>query len=181
MLLMQIWIAIPNFLLGLLFIFIFSVNWAFFPGSGFPGWDGDMRLALSALVLPALVLALPQAAILSRILRSSLLDILSEDYIRTARAKGLSPLSTLLKHALKNALPPVLTIIGLQFSFLVSGAIVVETVFSLSGLGRLMVQALNNRDLIVVESVGLLLVSSVILVSYLVDFILIALDPRLRT
>ncbi|MDR1828070.1 MAG: ABC transporter permease [Methylobacteriaceae bacterium] len=177
---MQVWVAVPSFLLGLIFIFGFSVSLRLFPGSGFPGWEEGAELGLKALVLPAFVLALPQSAILSRVLRSSLLDVLSEDYIRTARAKGLSRFKTVWSHAIRNSLPPVLTILGLQFSFLVGGAIVVESVFSLPGIGRLMIQALNQRDLVVVESVGLLLVAGVILVSFLVDFIMLAVDPRLR-
>ncbi len=177
---MQFGVAIPNFLLGLLFIFLFSVNLQWFSGSGFPGWEAGLFHGLSALLLPAFVLALPQVAILSRALRSSLLDVLSEDFIRTARAKGLSRFQTILHHAFKNALPPVLTLMGLQFSFLIGGTIVIENVFALSGIGRLVIQALNNRDLIVVESVSLLLVAGVVLVSFLIDLIVMLMDPRLR-
>ncbi|MGY9046887.1 MAG: ABC transporter permease, partial [Rhodobacterales bacterium] len=129
----------------------------------------------------AVALALPQAAILTRVLRSALLDTLDEDYIRTARAKGLSRRQTLWRHALRNALIPVLTIIGLQFSFLLAGAIIIEQVFYLPGLGRLIFQSISQRDLIVVESVVMLLVFAVILVNFLVDLAYALVDPRLRS
>ncbi|MYK31701.1 MAG: ABC transporter permease, partial [Boseongicola sp. SB0670_bin_30] len=124
---------------------------------------------------------LPQASILARVMRSSLLDTLSEDYIRTARAKGLTGRQALRRHALRNALIPVLTIIGLQFSFLLAGAIIIENVFFLPGLGRLVFQAISQRDLIVVESVVMLLVFAVIIVNFLVDLAYAWVDPRLRS
>ena len=130
--------------------------------------------------MPAIALALPQAAILSRIMRSALIETLGEDYIRTARAKGLSAWQTIWRHALRNALIPVLTIIGLQFSFLLAGAIIIEQVFYLPGLGRLVFQAITQRDLIVVESVVMLLVSAVILINFIVDIAYMLADPRLR-
>ena len=130
--------------------------------------------------LPALSLALPQAAILSRVMRSSLLDVLSEDYIRTARAKGLNKRQSLWGHALRNAMIPVLTIIGLQFAFLMAGSIIIEQVFFLPGLGRLVFQAISQRDLIVVESVVMILVFAVIIVNFIVDLSYAAVDPRLR-
>ncbi len=133
-----------------------------------------------ALTLPAIALALPQAAILARVMRSALLETLGEDYMRTARAKGLTRRQALWRHALRNALIPVLTIIGLQFSFLLAGAIIIENVFYLPGLGRLIFQAITQRDLIVVESVVMLLVFAVILVNFLVDLAYAAVDPRLR-
>ncbi|MFZ1726854.1 MAG: ABC transporter permease, partial [Albidovulum sp.] len=130
--------------------------------------------------LPAVALALPQAAILARVLRSALIETLDQDYIRTARAKGLTPRQTLLRHALRNAMIPVLTILGMQFSFLLAGAIIIENVFYLPGLGRLIFQAITQRDLIVVESVVMILVFAVILVTFLVDLAYAAIDPRLR-
>ena len=136
--------------------------------------------ALKALTLPAIALALPQASILARVMRSALLDTLGEDFIRTARAKGLTRGQALRRHALRNALIPVLTIIGLQFSFLLAGAIIIENVFFLPGLGRLVFQAISQRDLIVVESVVMLLVFAVILVTFVVDLAYAAVDPRLR-
>ena len=135
---------------------------------------------IKALTLPAVALALPQASILARVMRSSLLDTLSEDYIRSARAKGLSQRQVMWRHALRNAMIPVLTIIGLQFSFLLAGAIIIENVFFLPGLGRLVFQAITQRDLIVVESVVMLLVFAVVLVNFLVDLAYAWVDPRLR-
>ncbi|MGB5068300.1 MAG: ABC transporter permease, partial [Albidovulum sp.] len=117
---------------------------------------------------------------LARVLRSALIETLDQDYIRTARAKGLTPRQTLLRHALRNAMIPVLTILGMQFSFLLAGAIIIENVFYLPGLGRLIFQAITQRDLIVVESVVMILVFAVILVTFLVDLAYAAIDPRLR-
>ena len=135
----------------------------------------------NSLGLPAIALALPQAAILARVMRSSLLDMLGEDFVRTARAKGLSRRQALWRHALRNAMIPVLTIIGLQFSFLLAGGIIIEQVFFLPGLGRLIFQAISSRDLIVVESVVMLLVFAVIVVNFAVDLAYAFVDPRLRT
>jgi peptide/nickel transport system permease protein len=135
---------------------------------------------LKSLTLPAIALALPQASILARVMRSALLDSLNEDYVRTARAKGLSRGQALWRHALRNALIPVLTIIGLQFAFLMAGAIIIENVFYLPGLGRLVFQAISARDLIVVESVVMLLVFAVVVVNFLVDIAYALVDPRLR-
>ena len=137
--------------------------------------------AMKALTLPAVALALPQASILARVMRSSLLDTLGEDYVRTARAKGLTTRQVLWRHALRNALIPVLTIIGLQFSFLMAGAIIIENVFSLPGLGRLVFQAITQRDLIVVQNVVVVLVFAVVAVTFLIDVAYRIVDPRLRS
>ncbi len=176
----QIGVAIPNFWFAMLLVLVFAIHWRWFPSGGFPGWSGGAFDALKALTLPAIALALPQAAILARVLRSSLLDTLGQDYIRTARAKGLSPRATLWKHALRNAMIPVLTIVGLQFSFLLAGAIIIENVFYLPGLGRLIFQAISSRDLVVVESVVMLLVFAVVVVTFVVDLAYAWIDPRLR-
>ncbi|MDC1272126.1 ABC transporter permease, partial [Planktomarina temperata] len=165
----QLGVAIPNFWFAILMVILFAINLRWFSAGGFPGWDAGIFLAMKALTLPAIALALPQASILSRVMRSSLLDTLSEDYMRTARAKGLTRRQVLWRHALRNAMIPVLTIIGLQFSFLLAGAIIIENVFFLPGLGRLVFQAITQRDLIVVESVVMLLVFAVILVNFFVD------------
>lgn len=177
----QLGIAIPNFWFAMLMVLVFAINLRWFSAGGFPGWDAGFWAAIKALTLPALALALPQASILSRVMRSSLLDTLSEDYVRTARAKGLSRRQVMWRHALRNALIPVLTIIGLQFSFLLAGAIIIENVFFLPGLGRLVFQAITQRDLIVVESVVMLLVFAVIVVNFLVDLAYAWVDPRLRS
>ena len=175
----QVGLALPNFWFAMLLVLLFSITLRWFSAGGFPGWQEPL-LALKALTLPAVALALPQASILARVMRSSLLDTLGEDYIRSARAKGLSQGQTLWRHALRNALIPVLTIIGLQFSFLLAGAIIIENVFFLPGLGRLVFQGITSRDLIVVKSVVMLLVFAVILVTFLVDITYALVDPRLR-
>ena len=176
----QLGIAIPNFWFAMLMVLVFAVNLRWFSAGGFPGWDAGFPAAMKALTLPAVALALPQASILSRVMRASLLDTLCEDYVRTARAKGLTHRQVMWRHALRNALIPVLTIIGLQFSFLLAGAIIIENVFFLPGLGRLVFQAITQRDLIVVESVVMLLVFAVIVVNFLVDLAYAWVDPRLR-
>jgi peptide/nickel transport system permease protein len=175
----QLGIAIPNFWFGMLLVLVFAVNLRWFSAGGFPGWEEPL-LALKSLLLPSVALALPQAAILARVMRSALIETLAQDYMRTARAKGLSRRQALLRHALRNALIPVLTIIGLQFSFLLAGAIIIENVFFLPGLGRLIFQGITQRDLVVVESVTMLLVFAVIVVTFLVDIAYAIADPRLR-
>lgn len=175
----QLGIAIPNFWFGMLLVLVFAVNLRWFSAGGFPGWEEPLQ-ALKSLLLPSVALALPQAAILARVMRSALIETLAQDYMRTARAKGLSRRQALLRHALRNALIPVLTIIGLQFSFLLAGAIIIENVFFLPGLGRLIFQGITQRDLVVVESVTMLLVFAVIVVTFLVDIAYAIADPRLR-
>ncbi|MCK0120669.1 ABC transporter permease [Loktanella sp. F6476L] len=177
----QLGVAIPNFWFAMIMVLIFAINLRWFSAGGFPGWDKGFWGGMKALTLPAISLALPQAAILARVMRSSLLDMLGEDFMRTARAKGLSQRRALWKHGVRNALIPVLTIIGLQFSFLLAGGIIIEQVFFLPGLGRLIFQAISARDLIVVESVVMLLVFVVIVVNFVVDIAYAAVDPRLRT
>ena len=176
----QLGVAVPNFWFAMLLVLLFALKLRWFSAGGFPGWDDPLQ-GLKALTLPAVALALPQAAILARVMRSALIDILHEDFIRTARAKGLSRRQALWRHGVRNALIPVLTIIGLQFSFLLAGAIIIEQVFFLPGLGRLIFQAITQRDLIVVESVVMLLVFAVIVVTFVTDLAYAAVDPRLRS
>lgn len=176
----QIGIALPNFWLAMLLILFFSINLGWFSAGGFPGWENGFWPAFQSLLLPAVALAAPQAAILARVLRSALLDTLNQDYIRTARAKGLSLNQAVWRHALRNALIPVLTILGLQFPFLLAGGIIIENVFALPGLGRLVFQAITQRDLIVVQGVVVVLVFAVVLVSFLIDLAYVLVDPRLR-
>lgn len=176
----QVGLAIPNFWFAMILVLIFSINLQWFSAGGFYGWDSGFFLGLKSLILPAISLALPQAAILCRVIRSSIINTLTEDYIRTARAKGLSMRQVIPKHALRNALIPVLTILGLQFSFLLAGAIIIENVFFLPGLGRLIFQAITQRDLIIVESVVMILIFSVIVVNFFVDLLYLIVDPRLR-
>ncbi len=177
----QIGVSIPNFWFALLLVYLFAVWLRLVPAGGFPGWGGGTWPALKALILPAVALALPQAAILARVTRSAMLEVLGEDYIRTARAKGMPRRTVLWRHALRNAMIPVLTIMGLQFAFLLAGTIIIENVFYLPGLGRLVFQAISQRDLIVVEGVVMALVASVILVNLVVDILYAVIDPRMRT
>ena len=176
----QMGIAVPNFWFAMLLVLFFAINLRWFSAGGFSGWDAGFWYGIKSLTLPAIALALTQASILARVMRSALIDTLSQDYIRTARAKGLSQRRVLIKHALRNAMIPVLTILGLQFSFLLAGAIIIENVFFLPGLGRLIFQAIIQRDLIVVDSVVMLMVFAVIVVNFLVDLTYAMVDPRLR-
>src|SRR3569623_1977885 len=176
----QFGVAVPNFWFAIILVNIFAVILHWVSAGGFPGWDMGGGTGLRALILPSIALALPQASILARVMRSALLDTLEEDYIRTARARGLSRSATLWRHAVRNALIPVLTIVGLQFAFLLAGGIIIENVFFLPGLGRLIFQGITQRDLIVVKSVVMLLVFAVILVNFLVDMSYLLVDPRLR-
>jgi peptide/nickel transport system permease protein len=180
----QIGIAIPNFWFAILLVFIFAVQLQWFSAGGFPGWSaedgGGIGPALKALVLPAVSLAVVQAAILARITRSALLDVLREDFVRTARAKGLSRRAVLWRHVLRNAFAPVLTVMGLQFANLLTGTIVVENVFSLPGLGRLIFQAIANRDIVLVQNIVMLLAAAVIVINFVVDVLYVVIDPRLK-
>ena len=177
----QLGIALPNFWFALLLIAVFAVQLDWLPAGGFVGWDAGFAQGMLALTLPAISLALPQATILFRITRASLLEVASQDYIRAARAKGLTLPTALIKHGLRNALIPVVTIMGMQCAFLIAGAIIIENVFALPGLGRLVVQAIGQRDLIVIEAVILMLVLLVVGISFLVDILYLIIDPRLKT
>jgi peptide/nickel transport system permease protein len=176
----QLALAIPNFWLGLLLILSFAVQWRLFPAGGFAGWENGIGQGLRSLLLPALSLSLAQSAILLRITRAALLDTLSEPYMRTARAKGLSRAQSLWRHALPNTLLPVLALLGLQLTFLLTGAIVVENVFALPGVGRLLFQAVSQHDLPLVQNLLLIFVAVILAVNFLVDLAAISLDPRLR-
>ncbi len=176
----QLGVAVPNFWFAMILVLIFAIQLRWFSAGGFAGWDKGLGAGLWSLTLPAIALAMPQAAILARVMRSALLDVLGEDFMRTARAKGLTRRQSLWRHGFRNALIPVLTIIGLQFSFLLAGGIIIEQVFYLPGLGRLIFQSISARDLIVVESVTMLLVFAVIVVNFAVDLAYAAVDPRLR-
>ena len=176
----QLGIAVPNFWFAILLILLFSVYLGWLPAGGFAGWDAGIGPALTSLALPAVSLALVQTAILARVTRSAMLDVSREDFVRTARAKGLSLDATLVRHVLRNAMIPILTIMGLQFANLLAGTIVVENVFHLPGLGRLVFQAVTQRDLVVVRDVVVLLAAMVIVVNFLVDVLYAVIDPRLR-
>lgn len=177
----QIGIAIPSFWFGLLLVLFFAVRLGWFPAGGFPGWRIDPIGSMRALILPATALAVVQAAILARLTRAALLEVLREDFGRTARSKGLNRRQVLWRHALRNALIPIMTVMGLQFAQLIAGTIVIENVFALPGVGRLLFQAVAQRDLIVVRGVVLLIAGLVVLVNFAVDLTYLAIDPRLRT
>jgi peptide/nickel transport system permease protein len=174
-------IAVPAFWVGLLLIITFSTMLGWMPAGGFPGWDAGLLAGLKALVLPAVALALPQAGVLTRVARTAVIEVMNEDFVRTARAKGLSESLAVWRHAVPNALVPVVTMLGMQFTFLIAGAVLVENVFNLPGVGRLAYQALSQRDLIVMQDVVLFFAALVITVNFLVDLAYLAIDPRLRT
>jgi peptide/nickel transport system permease protein len=179
----QVGIAIPNFWFAILLILLFSVKLQWFSAGGFEGWGkdgGGILGGLKSLLLPALSLAVVQAAILARITRSAVLEVMREDFVRTARAKGVSQRAVLWTHVLRNAMIPVITVMGLQFSELLAGTIVVENVFYLPGLGRLIFQAISNRDLIVVRNCVMLLAAMVVIVNFVVDVLYAVIDPRIK-
>ena len=176
----QLGLATPEFWLGILLILLFAVKLGIFSAGGFPGWSVDVWGSLKALLLPAFALGVIRASILTRLTRSSMLDVLGEDYVRTARAKGLRERTVVYVHALKNALVPVLTILGLQLGQLLAGAIIIENVYYLPGLGRLVFQAIGQRDLPVVREIVLFMAAAVIIVNFLVDMAYASIDPRIR-
>jgi len=176
----QIGIAIPGFWAGLLLILLFSVHLGWVPSGGFAGWSTGLWPGVRSLLLPAVALGLFQAAVLVRATRSSVLDVLREDYVRTARAKGVSERAVIGKHALRNALIPIVTVAGLQLGQLMAGAIILESVFALPGLGRLALGAISARDLPLVQGVTLFVASSIVLINFAVDLLYVVLDPRLR-
>lgn len=173
----QLGIAVPTFVAGLLLILVFAVKIRFLPASGFPGWS-DPGQALRSLVLPSVVLGLAEGAILVRFIRASVLEVLGSDYYRTARAKGLRPMQALRRHGTRNALIPVLTVFGLEAGGLIVGAIVVENVFTLPGVGSLLLSGVGNRDLLLVQDIVLLVSAVVLVLNFLVDISYRLLDPR---
>ena len=177
----QLGISVPNFWLALLLILLFAVHLRWFSAGGFPGWEAGVGAALKSLLLPALALATVQGAILTRFTRSAVLETMREDYVRTARAKGLTRGQTLRRHVLRNAMIPLVTVMGLQFANLLAGTIVVENVFALPGVGRLILQAITNRDIVVVRDVVTLLAAMVVLINLVVDLLYAAIDPRLKS
>jgi len=185
MTLSQLGLALPNFWLAILLILLFAVHLQWVSAGGFPGWSeedgGGIWAGVAALLLPAMALAAVQTAILTRVTRSAVIESMSEDYVRTARAKGLSKSQVLWGHVLRNAMIPVVTVMGLQFGNLITSAIVIENVFVLPGIGRLIFQAIANRDLIVVRDVVMLLSAMVILINFLIDLLYAWIDPRLKT
>ena len=176
----QIGIALPNFWFAILLILLFAVKLQWLSAGGFAGWDDGVWPGVKSLLMPAVSLAVVQAAILARVTRSAVLDVLREDFVRTARAKGLSRREVLWQHVLRNAMIPVMTVMGLQFANLLAGTIVIENVFYLPGLGRLIFQSIANRDLIVVRNCVMLLAGMVIVVNFVVDVLYATIDPRIK-
>ena len=179
MFLSQMGIAVPAFWLSILLVMLFAVKLRWLPPGGFPGWDEPL-LALRSLILPTVALALVQSAVLARVTRSSLLEVMRQDYVRTARATGFSSTRVLWRHVLPNALVPIVTIIGMQFAALVTGTIVIENVFYLPGLGRLIFQSIANRDLPTVQALVMLFAAIVVTANFLVDMAYVLIDPRLK-
>src|SRR5712691_242930 len=174
-------IAVPAFWAGLLLATVFAIQLKVLPAGGFVDWSENPVAALRSLVLPALALGLVQAAVLTRYVRSAIIDVQREDFIRTARAKGLTRWQALRRHGFRYAAIPVVTILGIQLTGLLVGAIVIENVFVLPGLGRLLFQSVGNRDLIVVQDLVMLLTAVVLIVNFLVDLSYRFLDPRIRS
>ncbi|GBR51710.1 peptide ABC transporter permease [Gluconobacter sphaericus NBRC 12467] len=178
---LQLFKSIPDFLLAMMMTFLFSLTLHWLPSSGFPGWHDGILPALRALTLPAIALAIPQAAITARFMRSSLIETLSQDFICTARAQGYSRRGVLWHIAVPNALIPVLTLTGIQLPVLVTGTIIVESVFSLPGCGKLLLEAVNQRDIPVVQNLVMLIVASVIVLNIVMTILIRWFDPRLET
>jgi len=176
----QLGLAIPDFWFGILLIILFAVILHWLPSGGFPGWDDGIWHGVRSLLLPILTQALSLTAIMTRVTRSSVLEVAREDYVRTARAKGLSRRAALWGHVLRNALIPVLTIGGLLVATVVTGTLVIENVFALPGVGKLIFDAISNRDLMVVKNVVLLFAAIVVAVNFVVDILYAMVDPRIR-
>jgi peptide/nickel transport system permease protein len=180
MTLSQLGIAVPSFWAGLLLILLFSVRLGWVQAGGFDGWGQGAWPALRSLLLPAVALGLFQFAVLARTTRSAILEVLREEYVKTARAKGLGEPAVLVKHTFRNAMIPVVTVVGIQLGQLMAGSIILESVFYLPGLGRLVLGAINARDLPVVQGVVLFVASTIVLINVLVDVLYGFLDPRIR-
>ncbi|ANS79866.1 Dipeptide transport system permease protein DppB [Serinicoccus hydrothermalis] len=177
----QVGVAIPAFLAGIVLISVFAVRLRWVPSGGWVVPAQDPLGFLRALALPAISLAMVQAAVLARYVRSAVLDVLREDYLRTARAKGLRPVQALWRHGLRNAAVPVVTVLGLQLATLLIGAVVIEQVFVIPGLGSLLLDSVADRELLTVQTVVMVLVVATLLINFLVDALYLVIDPRLRT
>jgi peptide/nickel transport system permease protein len=180
MTLSQLGVAVPAFWAGLLLVLLFSVKLGWVQSGGFDGWSQGFWRALRSLILPAAALGFFQFAVLARTTRSAVLEVLREEYVKTARAKGVAEGGVLFRHALRNAMIPVITVAGIQLGQLMAGSIVLETVFYLPGLGRLAIGAISARDLPVVQGVVLFVASTIVLINVAVDVLYGFLDPRIR-
>lgn len=176
----QIGVAIPNFLAGILLVVVFAVGLGWLPANGWTPPGEDFADFASRVILPVLALASVQGAILTRYVRSAVMEVMSEDYLRTARSKGLGKLESLIKHGLRNASIPVLTVTSVQLAALIIGAVVIERVFVIPGLGSMLLDAVGNRDLLTVQSVVMVLVAITLIINLVVDVLYTVLDPRIR-
>ena len=176
----QLGAAIPSFWLGLMLILLFSVELGWLPAAGFTPWERSPIGFLRSLILPVLALGLGQAAVMTRMTRSAMLEVLTQDYIRTAKAKGLRQFVVINKHALRNALVTLITILGLSLSNILIGSIVIERVFSIPGLGQLALKAIKDRDYPLLQGEVLIYASLIVLINFLVDISYSFLDPRIR-
>lgn len=179
LLLAQAGLALPSFWIGILLILLFALSWRWLPSGGYVPWGESPLGALRSLAMPILALGLPVAGMLARLVRASMLEELSRDHIRTARAKGLSETQIIVRHVLRNALIPTVTLLGLQLGFLLGGSIVIEQVFALPGVGRLVLFAINNRDLPLIQGLVLFIAALVVTINFLVDMAYTWLDPRI--
>ncbi len=175
----QAGLALPSFWIGILLILLFALSWRWLPSGGYVPWGENPLGALRSLAMPVLALGLPVAGVLARLVRASMLEELASDHIRTARAKGLSEQQVIVRHVLRNALIPTVTLLGLQLGFLLGGSIVIEQVFALPGLGRLVLFAINNRDLPLIQGLVLFIAVLVVGINFLVDMAYTWLDPRI--
>jgi len=176
----QLGVAVPAFLAGILLITVFAVRLKWLPPGGWTPPAEDPVEFLRRIALPALALGLVQGAVLARYVRSAVLDVLREDYMRTARSKGLRPGQALVRHGLRNAAVPVVTVLALQLATLLIGTVVIERVFVVPGLGSLLLDSVSNRDLVLVQTVVMILVVAVLFVNFVVDMAYLVIDPRLR-
>lgn len=176
----QLGIAIPGFLAGIMLVVVFALRFGWFPANGWTPPGVDFADFLSRATLPVLALASVQAAILTRYVRSAVLEVMSEDYLRTARSKGLSPMKALVKHGLRNAAIPVITVSSVQLAALIIGAVVIEKVFAIPGLGSMLLDSVANRDMLAVQSIVMVLVGITLFINLIVDVLYTVVDPRIR-
>jgi peptide/nickel transport system permease protein len=172
--------SVPSFWLGLSLILLFAVSLGWLPPGGFQPLSLNLWASVRYLILPAVALGFPNSALITRIARSSMLEVLDQDYVKVAHAKGLSSLVVIGRHALRNAFIPILTVIGLTFALLIGGAVVTETVFNIPGVGRLVVQSVLRRDYPVIQGTVLVIASLYVLLNLLVDLIYVLVDPRIK-
>ena len=176
----QIGMAVPSFWLGMMLILYVGMQFSFFKISGYIPWTQSVSGALSTLVLPALTIAIPQIAVNFRYVRTAILEQMQLDYVRTIRSKGMSERNVMYKHVLKNAMIPILTVFGLIMAEVVAGTIIVEQVFSLPGIGQLLITAISNRDFPLVQGIVMYITVAVVVINFIVDILYSVLDPRIR-